>query len=105
LDPVRLARGDGSYAEALLALSADPSIGREVWGPRTPSLTRARHILDVLGAPETAGAGYFVILANYETLVGVCRVDPLRRVEGAAEVGYLVAPAYRGRGYASAALR
>jgi RimJ/RimL family protein N-acetyltransferase len=102
----RLALGDGSRAAALLALSADADFSAHVWGARTPSLHRARRILDELAQPATPGlVGFFVIIADGESVAGVCRVDPVGRVERVATVGYAVAPAYRGRGHASDALK
>jgi RimJ/RimL family protein N-acetyltransferase len=109
---VTLRRAEGRDAAFLHALRAEPSvrqfqpvIQRPVSALRATLRTRARDSLDA----AFDGKAQWIILAGNtgsgEDAAGWITLDVTSREHGIASIGYSLAPALRGRGIASTALR
>lgn len=92
-----------AHTDAILRWRADPDVASEMFSARPP--TREEHLawLATLGEKRRE----FVILALPERVpVGTIGLSQIDHVHGNGEYGVLLGePAYRGRGYASAASR
>jgi RimJ/RimL family protein N-acetyltransferase len=104
---VRLRAWEPADAPAVLAACQDPAIQEFT---RVPTPYRREHADDfiALSAQEwRAGvsAPFAVTDVTGRRLWGACGLHNIDRFGGTAEVGYWVAPAARGRGVATAALR
>jgi RimJ/RimL family protein N-acetyltransferase len=92
--------------EVMVAICSDPDVARFTRVPEPYSEADARAWLDALPGRLEAGEGVtFAITEGGGTPVGSIglRIDPSDR--DIAEAGYMVAPAARGRGVATTALR
>jgi RimJ/RimL family protein N-acetyltransferase len=104
---VRLRAWQPADAPAVLAACQDPAIQEFT---RVPVPYRREHADDfiALAAQEWrsgASASFAVTDMTGRRLWGACGLHNVDRFTGMAEVGYWVAPAARGRGVATAALR
>jgi RimJ/RimL family protein N-acetyltransferase len=94
-------------AETLAAYRSDPEVARyQSWDAPYP-LSKARYAIESMAAADPAQPGWFqyaVELTAERALIGDVGVnlhDNLRQ----AEIGYTLAPAFQGHGYATEAVR
>jgi RimJ/RimL family protein N-acetyltransferase len=92
--------------EVMVALCRDPDVARftRVADPYSESDARAWIDAQPARLAEGEGAAFAIVTGGGEPVGSIgLRIDPLDR--GIAEAGYMVAPAARGRGVATTALR
>jgi RimJ/RimL family protein N-acetyltransferase len=102
---VRLVPFTAAHLEAFTPMTTDPDVLRFTRFPDPPEPGFPRQWLaryDEGRADGTKEA--FAILDDGDELLGVALAVDVDRASGEAELGYLVAPAARGRGVASAAV-
>jgi RimJ/RimL family protein N-acetyltransferase len=92
-------------AAAFAAYRSDPSVARYQSWTAPFALAEARHLVSSFATAAEEAEGWFqyaVALRGEETLIGDVGVNRLGRV---AELGFTMAPAYQGKGYATEAVR
>jgi RimJ/RimL family protein N-acetyltransferase len=106
MDSVRLEPLSEAHLGAVAAMLSDPDVLRFTRVPDPTPADFPQTWLDTYRAGRRDGtrAG-FAALDGDGRFVGVALAFGINRDEGEAELGYLVAPAERGRGFATAMLR
>jgi RimJ/RimL family protein N-acetyltransferase len=107
---VRLVPFTAAHLEAFAPMTTDPDVLRYTRFPDPPEPDFPRQWLARYDAGRADGTKEaFAILAadgdDADELLGVALAVDVDRATGEAELGYLVAPAARGRGVATAAVR
>jgi RimJ/RimL family protein N-acetyltransferase len=105
---LRLRRFEPRDAQALQRYRADPAVARfQSWHDHT--LTRAEAFVDAMTCTDPGVPGepfqFAVALLADDELVGDCMLALDAGDPPSAEIGYTVAPAHQGRGYALEAAR
>lgn len=102
---VRLVPFTADHLEAFAPMTTDPDVLRYTRFPDPPKPGFPREWLARYDAGRATGAKEaFAILGDDDALLGVALAVEIDRAAGEAELGYLVAPAARGRGVATAAV-
>jgi len=106
MEPVRLERLSEAHLGAVAAMLSDPDIMRftRVPEPTPPDFPEQWLALYEAGRRDGTREGFAVFDAD-GAFVGVALAFGIDRTEGEAELGYMVAPAARGRGMGTAMLR
>jgi RimJ/RimL family protein N-acetyltransferase len=95
-----------SHLEAAEELVADPDVQRftRIPVPLPADFTRSWLRSYAEGRKEGTREGFAIVDADYGTFLGLAVVPRIDRTSLTAELGYVVAPAARGRGIATQAL-
>jgi RimJ/RimL family protein N-acetyltransferase len=102
---VRLVPFTADHLEAFAPMTADRDVLRYTRFPDPPEPEFPRTWLARYEAGRASGTKEaFAILGEDDALLGVALAVEIDRATGEAELGYLVAPAARGRGVATAAV-
>lgn len=102
---VRLVPFTAAHLEAFAPMTADPDVLRYTRFPDPPEPDFPREWLARYDAGRATGTKEaFAILDAGDALLGVALAVEIDRAAGEAELGYLVDPAARGRGVATAAV-
>ena len=106
---LRLRRFRGDDAAAFAGYRADPGVARfQGWEAGYPLDAAERFVREMASARPGVPGGWFQIalaLLDTDELVGDCVVHVLAADPEMAEIGYTVAPAHQGHGYATEAVR
>lgn len=98
-----------SDLESLVAYRSIPQVARfQSWDAPYPRAEGERLINDMMAEhPDTAGEWFqfAVALRSSGELIGECAAKILAEDSRQAEIGYTLAPAHQGRGYATEAVR
>jgi RimJ/RimL family protein N-acetyltransferase len=103
---VRLVPFTAAHLEAFAPMTTDPDVRRFTRFPDPPEPDFPRQWLARYDAGRATGTkeAFAIVGRDDNELLGVALAVEIDRATGAAELGYLVAPAARGRGVASAAV-
>ena len=104
--PVALRRAEPADAELFVGWRSEPSAGRFL-PPRRLGVDELRARLAAqpkIVDPELAGNVWFIVEANGRPVGGMSLKD-IQREHGVGAIGYTIGERYRGRGYATAAVR
>jgi RimJ/RimL family protein N-acetyltransferase len=103
---LRLEPFSEAHLPAFAELLDDPDVQRFTRVPEPPPPDFARTWLGIYEERRSAGTGEaFALLDADGAFLGTAVAPSIKRREGTAELGYVVAPAARGRGVATDALR
>ena len=104
---LRLRRSEPDDAEAISAYRSDPDVHRwQGWGRTDPESVRREIVEMAARAPGESGGWVQLSVEERETgrLLGDVGISPADDEPGVIKVGYTVAPAAQGRGYATEAI-
>ena len=105
---LRLRRSVPEDAETIAAYRSDPEVRRyQGWGRTDPARIRSEIEEMLARAPGEPGGWVQFTVEERDSgvLVGDVGLSPAEQEPGVIKVGYTMAPAYQGRGYATEAIR